>query len=75
MMLLVSCLIFTSPFNPDFSIDEKNYRRHLSWLANTSGVTGIVCNGHAAEVSSLNREERRKALAIAECRILFSVIA
>ena len=53
------------PFNSDFSIDEKNYRRHLSWLANTSGVTGIVCNGHAAEVSSLNREERRKALAIA----------
>jgi 4-hydroxy-tetrahydrodipicolinate synthase len=53
------------PFNPDFSIDEKNCRRHLSWLANTSGVTGIVCNGHAAEVSSLTREERRRALAIA----------
>jgi len=53
------------PFNPDYSIDEKNYRRHLSWLANTSGVTGIVCNGHAAEVSSLTREERRKALSIA----------
>ena len=29
------------------------------------GVTGIVCNGHAAEVSSLDREERRRALAIA----------
>ena len=53
------------PFQPDFSIDEKNYRRHLSWLATTPGVTGIVCNGHAAEVSSLTREERRKALAIA----------
>ena len=52
------------PFNPDFSIDENNYRRHLSWLANTSGVTGIVCNGHAAEVSSLTREERRRALVI-----------
>jgi 4-hydroxy-tetrahydrodipicolinate synthase len=53
------------PFKPDFSIDEKNYRRHLSWLANTSGVTGIVCNGHAAEVSSLTRDERRRVLAIA----------
>ncbi len=53
------------PFNPDFSIDKKNYRRHLSWLANTSGVTGIVCNGHAAEVSSLTRDERRRALAVA----------
>lgn len=53
------------PFKPDFSIDEKNYRRHLSWLANAPGVTGIICNGHAAEVSSLSREERRRALAIA----------
>ncbi len=29
------------------------------------GVDAIVCNGHAAEVSSLNRDERRRALAIA----------
>jgi 4-hydroxy-tetrahydrodipicolinate synthase len=28
-------------------------------------VTGIVANGHAAEVSSLSREERKRALAIA----------
>jgi 4-hydroxy-tetrahydrodipicolinate synthase len=28
-------------------------------------VTGIVANGHAAEVSSLDREERRRALAVA----------
>jgi len=53
------------PFNPDYSIDEKNYRRHLSCLADTSGVNGIVCNGHAAEVSSLTRKERQRALAIA----------
>jgi 4-hydroxy-tetrahydrodipicolinate synthase len=53
------------PFNPDYSINERDYRRHLSWLANVRGVTGIVANGHAAEVSSLNRDERRQALAIA----------
>jgi 4-hydroxy-tetrahydrodipicolinate synthase len=53
------------PFKADLSIDEPAYRRHLSWLANTKGVTGITVNGHAAEVSSLSREERIHALAIA----------
>ena len=53
------------PFKADLSIDEAAYRRHLSWLANTKGVTGITVNGHAAEVSSLSREERVRALAIA----------
>ena len=53
------------PFHADFSIDEPDYRRHLSWLAGVVGVTAITCNGHAAEVSSLTREERQRALAIA----------
>ena len=53
------------PFNEDHSFDEANYRRHLSWLAHVDGVDAIVCNGHAGEVSSLDREERRRALAIA----------
>ena len=53
------------PFRADLSIDEPAYRRHIRWLCDTSGVTGIVANGHAAEVSSLSREERKRALAIA----------
>jgi 4-hydroxy-tetrahydrodipicolinate synthase len=53
------------PFRADLSIDEAAYRAHLRWLADTRGVTGIVVNGHASEVSSLTREERRRALAIA----------
>ncbi|MBI3458243.1 MAG: dihydrodipicolinate synthase family protein, partial [Candidatus Rokubacteria bacterium] len=53
------------PFKADLSIDEAAYRTHLRWLAGTPGVTGIVANGHAAEVSSLSREERKRALAIA----------
>jgi len=53
------------PFRADLSIDEPAYRKHLRWLAETPGVTGIVANGHAAEVASLSREERRRALAIA----------
>jgi 4-hydroxy-tetrahydrodipicolinate synthase len=53
------------PFTADLAIDEPAYRRHLRWLADTPGVTGIVANGHAAEVSSLTRDERTRALAIA----------
>ncbi len=53
------------PFTADLQIDEPAYRKHLRWLAETKGVTGIVANGHAAEVSSLSREERKRTLAIA----------
>ena len=53
------------PFKADLSVDEPAYRRHLRWLADTPGVTGIVVNGHAAEVASLSRQERRRTLAIA----------
>src|SRR5688500_19326403 len=53
------------PFKADLSIDEPAYRAHLRWLADTRGVTGIVANGHASEVSSLTREERKRSLAIA----------
>src|SRR5215475_13700118 len=53
------------PFTSDLAIDEPAYRRHLRWLADTRGVTGIVANGHASEVSSLSREERKRSLAIA----------
>ena len=53
------------PFKADLSVDEPAYRAHLRWLADTPGVTGIVANGHAAEVASLSREERMRTLAIA----------
>ena len=53
------------PFRADLSIDEPAYRKHLRWLTDTPGVTGIVANGHAAEVASLSREERKRTLAIA----------
>jgi 4-hydroxy-tetrahydrodipicolinate synthase len=53
------------PFTADLRIDERAYRAHLRWLADTPGVTGLVVNGHAAEVASLGREERKRALAIA----------
>jgi 4-hydroxy-tetrahydrodipicolinate synthase len=53
------------PFAADLSIDETAYRHHLRWLADAPGVTGVVANGHASEVSSLSHAERRRSLAIA----------
>jgi|SRR5579884_826531 4-hydroxy-tetrahydrodipicolinate synthase len=53
------------PLNDDFSIDEACYRRHIEWLASQPGVGGITCNGHAAEVAALSRDERRRVLATA----------
>jgi 4-hydroxy-tetrahydrodipicolinate synthase len=53
------------PFTADLAIDEPAYRKHLRWLTDAPGVTGIVANGHAAEVASLDREERKRTLAIA----------
>jgi 4-hydroxy-tetrahydrodipicolinate synthase len=49
---------------PDYSIDDAEYRRHIDWLASRSGVGGITCNGHAAEVATLSREERRQMVAL-----------
>jgi 4-hydroxy-tetrahydrodipicolinate synthase len=53
------------PFTADLAIDVPAYTKHLRWLASTKGVTAIVANGHAAEVSSLSRDERKRALALA----------
>jgi 4-hydroxy-tetrahydrodipicolinate synthase len=54
-----------TPFTADLALDEQDLRRHLEALAAVPGVTGIVCNAHAAEVETLDRAERRRCLAIA----------
>jgi 4-hydroxy-tetrahydrodipicolinate synthase len=59
---LPACVL---PFDEDYEIDLMEYRRHLRDLATTSGVTGIVCNGHAGEVTALSREEWRLSVATA----------
>lgn len=53
------------PFTADSGIDDPSYRKHLDWLASTPGLGGITCNGHAGEVSSLSRAERRRTVAVA----------
>lgn len=45
------------PMRPDFSIHVPELKDLAEWLASTSGVAGIVCNGHAGEVSTLSETE------------------
>lgn len=52
------------PLNPDYSIDEQGFRRHIRRVSRVKGVTGIVCNAHASEVTLLSREERKRVLKI-----------
>jgi len=52
------------PLNPDYSIDENGLRRHVKRVLSVKGVTGIVCNAHASEVTLLTREERKRVLQI-----------
>ncbi len=52
-------------FNDDFSIDEKETRRHLSFVAATRGISAITINGHASEVHACSFDEQERLLAIA----------
>jgi len=51
-------------FNEDFSIDERNTRRHLSHVAGTRGISAITVNGHASEVHACTFEEQKRVLRI-----------
>jgi 4-hydroxy-tetrahydrodipicolinate synthase len=51
-------------FNDDFSINEKETRRHLSFVAATRGISAITINGHASEVHACSVEEQERLLAI-----------
>jgi 4-hydroxy-tetrahydrodipicolinate synthase len=60
--VLPACIL---PFDEQYEIDVAEYRSHLRDLVSARGVTGVVCNGHAGEVTALTREEWRLALAAA----------
>ena len=49
-------------FGADLEIDERNYRRHIRYLIDTPGVTGITTNAHASEVATLSFEEQQRIL-------------
>lgn len=52
------------PFRPDYRIDEDALAEHVRWIADTPGMTGVLCNGHGGEVPTLAREERRRVIEV-----------
>ena len=52
------------PFDADLRIDEGNYRRHIRYLVDTEGVSGITTNAHASEVATLTLGEQQRSLNI-----------
>ena len=50
-------------FDDDYSIDEKNSRRHLADVAATSGITAVTTNAHSSEVHACTFEEQERILA------------
>ncbi len=53
------------PFDSDLSIDEPNFRRHLSDVAAVEGLSAITINAHSTEVSSCSFDEQKRVLDIA----------
>jgi len=51
-------------FDAELEIDEDNYRRHIRYLVDTPGVSGITTNAHASEIATLTLEEQRRSLNI-----------
>jgi 4-hydroxy-tetrahydrodipicolinate synthase len=60
--VIPACML---PFDAAQEIDVPSYRRHLRDLVAIDGVTGVVLNGHAAEVHALSVDEQRAAMATA----------
>jgi len=47
------------PFNDDYSLNEREFRNYVQWLASLDLIDGLVCNGHTGEITSLKRDERK----------------
>jgi 4-hydroxy-tetrahydrodipicolinate synthase len=54
-----------TPFEPGGAIDDGALSVHLAHLAGTPGVNAVVVNGHAGEVTSLDRAERMHVVEMA----------
>ncbi|WP_245452229.1 dihydrodipicolinate synthase family protein [Bradyrhizobium forestalis] len=50
---------------PDFEIDEAQLAAHLTAVAFTSGINGLLVNGHAGENFVLSRAEKRRVVELA----------
>jgi 4-hydroxy-tetrahydrodipicolinate synthase len=53
-----------TPFSADGStVDHEALARLGRWLSSVAGITGVVCNGHAGEGTSLSDQERADVVA------------
>lgn len=52
------------PLLEDYSIDELSLRKYVSWMSGVKGLGGLVVNGHASEVTTFSREERRRIVEV-----------
>lgn len=59
--VIPACLM---PFDSDYAVDARAYRRHLNDVASVDGIEAITINGHAAEVHALTIEEQYRAIDI-----------
>lgn len=53
------------PLLDNQEIDERGFRRLVSWVAGHDGVSGLLTNGHTGEVNALLPEERAHVTALA----------
>jgi 4-hydroxy-tetrahydrodipicolinate synthase len=53
-----------TPFHADLSIDADSLQKLADRMTATEGVGGVFCTGHAGEVASLSREERRRVVSL-----------
>ena len=59
--VIPACLL---PFDDDFSIDEKNYRKHLRDVAAVEGLSAVTVNAHASEAHACSFEEQQRVLGV-----------
>ncbi len=48
------------PLNDDYTINEKELRAYVRWLADFDGIDGLVTNGHTGEITLFDREDRKR---------------
>jgi len=54
------------PFDSDLEIDDIAFRKHLSDVGSTRGITAVTINAHSTEVASCTFDEQRRVLDIAQ---------
>jgi 4-hydroxy-tetrahydrodipicolinate synthase len=64
--VIPACIL---PFFDDYTIDEASFRRHLSDVAATDGISAITINAHSTEVGSCSVDEQKRVLEVARDEI------